>query len=1116
MSCTSDHFEVTGPQIVQKFADDNPTMGMVSSMENGAANKQAKPNDDVNASATTSLLLDERPTKPTVSMMEATDVDPLLVRASIITVTLWVALLSLIFTASPPEHWQSTQGLEQQVPFVASVVSTAVLVYFLLPFIAHISSEENKRKKKLSGIMIAAICTSLISIVTNILLSSFPTIVVQDSFTGVRVFAVRWCEFIPLAGLMTYMADAIDMEKDLPKIGNRSKFLQTSTFHAMAEVISTSSGLLFPYCTNFATWCFFMLTAMAFFLPIFYQVHHKHQLLLNTPKGATFKEQDIYNRRYFAYRLILMCSQVWSVLVTTYCLNVAAHMFLPENHAWRQSDAAMCVDTAFDVLAKGFYLKVIVQVHQEVFDNNNSRVERQLVELQHLIRVLWASTTDTIVISVRERGGTSSVLSPSFESSLLDMESINCVKSQNAPGIFLEHSSTSNEETTLKIESASYIDAHKISSSRHDKEDAMERIAPLSTTSLQAEVATSLIQACWEHWNEEQRSASPEMMIKESKSLVVEEFIRSNGEKCYCELKLSWQQDSFVAIVRDVTERVKRLEAEQRAATEAEARQRDAQSVNRFTRHEIKNGLLSGIELNNRLQKSFQLASDSMDSKLRKLLGDNYSRDEQTRFVEAEITKTQGMMGQVDRVLQEVLTTVLAEAMARDVINEIYKPSPQKIDLVEFLQSAGTGVGTEDRFPLSVTSLRAQQISYDELPKLILDGQLLKYIVRNAISNASKYGKHAGVISTYVHYDEMRELLNIQIINEPGPGHDRLLEMGDNASELVFKQSTRLHSGTGVEDNNVLLSSGDGAWIMQKCAKTMGGHCGISFEPTKTKFSFSCPAPKAQVNSENNSSPFKLPPKTFGIGIDDSWIQRKLLLRLLSNLGIMSDRIRVIGKTLDELNCLEGIIMNILEEDADNRILMLVDENLDYLDDEANRIIRSGSKTIQSLFQKLPRTYEARILCMVRSANDSAKDVAIYTERTHGFFPKTATKKEDAMELLEPIWVKRFANSSDSSSNSNAFLSSETEHDSISKADLMEVVSSVDTLLKGRRFQDIPWPHLWSALHSLKGDILIFDNELLVQAAKEINDMRGSQAPSDFDVQWRAIRRNVIQGMKYL
>jgi hypothetical protein len=78
-----------------------------------------------------------------------------------------------------------------------------------------------------------------------------------------------------------------------------------------------------------------------------------------------------------------------------------------------------------------------------------------------------------------------------------------------------------------------------------------------------------------------------------------------DGEDLSCELKVSASMDNArIVVVRDVTERYRRFEAERRNM-ESLARQQDAQAINRFTRHEV-NGLLVGIELCDSLMNSMR------------------------------------------------------------------------------------------------------------------------------------------------------------------------------------------------------------------------------------------------------------------------------------------------------------------------------------------------------------------------------------------------------------------------------------------------------------------------------------------------------------------------------
>ncbi|KAL7565390.1 hypothetical protein ACA910_003584 [Epithemia clementina (nom. ined.)] len=620
---------------------------------------------------------------------------------------------------------------------------------------------------------------------------------------------------------------------------------------------------------------------------------------------------------------------------------------------------------------------------------------------------------------------------------------------------------------------------------------------------------------------------------------------RSSSSLCLCELKVSQKSpDSLVAIVRDMTERDRRFAAEQ-AHAQAVARQKDAQTANRFVRHEIKNRLLSGIELCHGLQQSLKHVvgelhygtqpqaaeaaaasnsrnepnvvvatsfsaslnnrKDSDDTALTALLQQQQQQQQQQRkqqdrieqlIMHPSLTKMAGLIGQVDRVLHEILDTVMADALARDVMHDCYEPSPKPTDLVALLKSSCSRIG-EPRFPLYLyTSYTGgggggttHTTTTTAFPKLLLDGSLLRFIHRNAISNAIKYGKQqlGGMIATIVHYDDDSQRLTIKVMNEPGRGHEKLMQNASTeSSQSVFTAGKHLHNAVfnlsdqqhswdllssvpcsnqgGGEDSlsnsyygSCRLSSGDDAWIMQKCAKHMGGTCSISFESNETVFEFCCPAPPVLDHTTAHTTPldpksttipssiqnphktefFCLPPNTWAVGIDDSWIQRKVLLRMFANIGIDGTRRQVIGKSLKEVESTAQVLANLLEQDPSAKCLVLVDENLDYAvtedhdddDDHVNnntndgtapygtasalvgisRIIRSGSQMMESMLQKMPLVlHRNRIVCLVRSANDSSQDISLYQSRTDGFFPKMTTQREDVLEMLQPIWIQRF------------------------------------------------------------------------------------------------------------
>lgn len=102
-------------------------------------------------------------------------------------------------------------------------------------------------------------------------------------------------------------------------------------------------------------------------------------------------------------------------------------------------------------------------------------------------------------------------------------------------------------------------------------------------------------------------------------------------------------------------------------------------------------------------------------------------------------------------------------------------------------------------------------------PLVEMDRQLLRYIYRHAVSNACKFGRKDGVVSTRVNYDSHLQLLTMQIINLPGVGHEKLCKLSASEAEKIFEKNTKLMvtqgEGKAAADDE---STGNGAWIMMK------------------------------------------------------------------------------------------------------------------------------------------------------------------------------------------------------------------------------------------------------------------------------------------------------------
>jgi hypothetical protein len=544
------------------------------------------------------------------------------------------------------------------------------------------------------------------------------------------------------------------------------------------------------------------------------------------------------------------------------------------------------------------------------------------------------------------------------------------------------------------------------------------------------------------------------------------------------------------------------------------ARQQDAQAINRFTRHEVKNGLLAGIELCDSLQNSYSNMNNGLQltggaASGGPVLGRSTGEgkpvaDSAAPQKEAGVSR---IIKELDSQLHLTLDTILAKAMARDIIHEVYEPRFEQVNIKDLVSGYAIGIGHSVLFPIEVIPA--------DIPNLLLDPQQVRYIHRNAVSNACKYGRPGGVVKTTVLYHELRKELELRVINEPGHGHTEIIALGEEAHRAVFAQGKLLHNH--LQSGKKFVSSGDGAWIMQKCAKTMKGECQIRFEDGQTVFSFTCPAAPASPaspattplsesqllsSSPSSSRDFVVPEDTWAIAIDDSRIQRSIMTRILLNTGVERSRLVVLGKEVSEVEGCGDHLVGLLREYPKAKFLVLVDENLDFRETDSDEVVLlSGSVVLQEILQNLPPEDEARLLVLVRSANDAEKDVACYFERTHGFFPKALMQQERIREFLEPLWTKRFPvlNRRGLHRRADSDISIDLQ------AEFAVSLKRVDNLVNessGSANID-SWSAIWGALHQLKGDLIILEPSSNLNAITSlIESMRGSTMPTDFLHKW--------------
>jgi hypothetical protein len=370
---------------------------------------------------------------------------------------------------------------------------------------------------------------------------------------------------------MTFLSEGVGM----PKSGGARDAILIS----LAQSVSCLGGLIFPFCPGPISWGFWMTVSMVTYLAMFWRVHAKRRLYLAERRkvGRSFIDKEHLDRVEFAYHLIVACCFFWTVLVIVYFINMALHLSLSPDHPWLQRDfsLAMLCDTVFDVLAKGIYMKLIVDVHFCVFDAEG-RAQRQLGELRSLMSVLWDSSSDAIVISARSGDRVTSLLSPSFVR-LAELPVPEQLVDRRGMALLLEvecqnrgvTSSPDNPQgaSGFEIVSGSFVDCSEIPYGGLRGERMLAEADFNSNRSHEKALEVSdLICAAWNHSD-----------LSNSEAVLMFQLCARR-----CEVKVSPHTDEMlVAVIRDVTERFKRLEAERKAHVEMVARQKEAQSVRR-------------------------------------------------------------------------------------------------------------------------------------------------------------------------------------------------------------------------------------------------------------------------------------------------------------------------------------------------------------------------------------------------------------------------------------------------------------------------------------------------------------------------------------------------------
>ena len=1034
--------------------------------------------------------------------VDGEQVDALLRKGANTALGIWIVLLALIYWLTPSSRFEQLEGVERNANIIASMILFVTNLSRLVPLMLKDSPTDLLR----TGIMSASLTCQVITMASVALMAFFPTPVVIDHVTGIRVHLARWAGWTALAFLMTFMTEAINM----PHSTRSSDYVWK---HSWALGLSTACGLILPFCKTIYSFGTVLAVSLCLYSSIYIRVYQRRKGFFMAEYGVSVEEREAYDRVRLSLRLLESCAVLWTLLVITRLACFPLFLYASPGSVWSSHALPAIVEAFFEVASKSLYLILIMEVHEMVFDKN-SRVLRRLEELRSMMTVVWENSSDIIALIVQGEDRANAVVSPTF----LRMERV-LHQCRDVP----DNNESIHSDDGMDVEEEDESNTALVFSFHTDSipGDFILTTLDLSKPITNVENETVTLDGCKFSGKPLKRCKNVIAMAKllnkawksteRSSSLMHDLYGVEPGKDAekpvHCEVKVTrLESDAVVVVLRDISERESRFEAEKQLLIEKTERKIDAQA-NRFTRHEVQNGLLAAIGM-------VSTVIDTIDEEPGKVkdIGEGSS----SSFIESNEKLTQNIY-ELDSTLREVLDTVLSESMARDVIHEVYEPLRERIEIDSILSNLrNQSAENFERFPLETIP--------SPFPIIITDSKLLRYIHRNAISNACKYGKELGAVLTRTSYNAETKEFQMNIINLPGKGHSDLLFLDEIEVESVFLPGKRLHVEDTAADGLASRPAGDGAWIIRKCAKILNGTCKISFEPEHTIFSLTLPNVTAISKRDDvlgsESARFQLPANTWGIGIDDSGIQRKLLAQLLSMSGIAPEKLVILGKDMDEIHGFSTFLCDLVREHAKDTFLVIVDENLDIFKGEVYHSTVSGSKMVQQIIEELQEKDESRILALIRSEDDSSEDLSMYKRRAHGFLAKAPIKRDKILDIIHPLWTERFP-----SGDGLLLEAIPEEHDCDeailpSRADISNALEVIDALLEtavGSRGDEAIaayWPAIRAKLRSLKGDLKTMQANVRMNTVLDaINKLKGEEVPFELLERWTLIRSLIVSIM---
>lgn len=691
-------------------------------------------------------------------------------RGALIGLTLYLCLLMTVYTLAPVSSFQSPASKDG-----GNLEQTAHFISFLLLFVTNGSRlvplllRENSYSLFQNGVIVGTLAVQCIAMTANLLMSVVPTPIVLDPHTGLRVHLVRWCEWTALAFLMTFLTvnlDAPMRQVQAQEEGLETKPVTVNFVYPTLLAISTGCGLVFPFAPDFLTWLFVMTVSWLLFLAIFVLLDERATRfyfirtsmvttgartnggsVTSSTVPCSARDQELYAVSRASYVLCLACAATWTGLVVFYTVACAAPNYLAPRFpqltlltSESLQEVGLCL---FEITSKIWYLSVLLDVYEKVFDEM-VQAARRLEELRSFMSAVWESSSDVIVFCGRTLMSDGSTrVSVRVSPAYLKMVGLSTgglpFLNRGDVSLNLEIDVNAKEFHVFAFDLSQPVTRHDVCRLRESLQNGAisfrdkDKLSPHDQ--VLAVIAELAIQASCQ--------TAPNRCIPHDIFALTNTGV--GVIKTPCEAKIAKiDRNSCVLVLRDISDRIQRFEAEKQLIQEMTVRKKDAET-NRFSRHEIKNGILAAIALLDHIRESMgrRVAVNGVVSEA----GAITASSEETLLDLCRVVghhtltalpqfpqslhecdeEVDEAFSELDSTLRDILDTILDQAMAREIVYGEYEPRKERMNVPEVIHSLRRR--TSPRFPLTVEP--------DPFPEIVLDRQLLRYIYRNAISVSS-------------------------------------------------------------------------------------------------------------------------------------------------------------------------------------------------------------------------------------------------------------------------------------------------------------------------------------------------------------------------------------------